>query len=64
MLAEILEILREQIDGGIGSDDLKVVPNRRMLNLYAVRLGNGNDYLVHTGARAVEKVCFDQWPPQ
>lgn len=59
----ILELLHEKVDREIESDDVDIVPDRQIQDLYAVRTGEGRDYLVNTTAKAVEKVQFDRWPP-
>ena len=64
MSDQILELLHEKVDRRIGPDDFEVVPDRQIQSLFAVRTGDGKDYLVNMSARVVEKVQFDQWPPR
>jgi hypothetical protein len=64
MYEEILELLQTKVDRTLDIDDFEVVPDRQITRLYAVRTGEGKDYLVNMTAKAVQKVSFDQWPPQ
>lgn len=64
MFDRVLRILREEVDGEIGSEDVEIVPDRQIPNLFAVRIGEQADYLVNEGTASVEKVRFDEWPPR
>lgn len=61
---KIVELLQQKVDKRIGQQDIEVVPDGQILSLFAVRTGEGKDYLVNTLAGAVEKVRFDEWPPR
>jgi hypothetical protein len=63
MLDKVIEILRDRIDRRLVGDDIEIVPDRQMPNIFAVRVSRDADYIVNEQTRTVESVRFDQWPP-
>jgi hypothetical protein len=64
MVDEVLELLQKKIDRQIDESKIEIVPDEQIINVFAVRTGDGNDYLVNTLLGAVEHVRFPQWPPR
>jgi len=63
MLDDVLELLQKKVHRQIDGADIEVVPDAQIVDVFAVRVGNGKQYLVNTMLGAVEQVRFPQWPP-
>lgn len=59
----IIEILCAHCGREVAVDEVEIVPDGLIFDLYAARVGGEVDYLVHLSAGYVEEVVFDDWPP-
>lgn len=65
----IVGILRSHRDTELSAEDVEVVADLQIIDLYAARVRTDategtHDYLVHPAAGRVESVSFDEWPPR
>lgn len=66
----VVEILREHRGRELNVEDIDVVADTQVRDLYAVRIPGEHagqreaHYLVHPEAHSVEEVAFEQWPPR
>ena len=63
-VGRILEVLVDYTHRPVAPDEVDVVPDLQVIDLYAVRVAGGSDYIVHAGSGKVEEVSFTFWPPQ
>jgi hypothetical protein len=63
-VGRIIEILCEYRHQQLSADDVEVVPDLQIIDLYAARVGGESQYLVHAGHGTVEEVYFERWPPE
>ena len=60
----VIEILCAYRGQNLPPEEIEVVPDLRILDLYAARVAGHADYLVHADSGSVEEVDFDGWPPR
>jgi CBS domain-containing protein len=63
-VGRIIEILCEYRHQELSADDVEVVPDLQIIDLYAARVAGDSEYLVHAGHGKVEEVYFEHWPPE
>lgn len=62
-VGRIIEVLVDYTHRPVVPDEIDVVPDLQVIDLYAVRVAGDSDYIVHAGNGRVEKVSFTCWPP-
>jgi hypothetical protein len=63
-VGRIIEVLVDYTHHPLEPDQVDVVPDLQIIDLYAVRVAGVTDYIVHVGSGKVEEVSFTLWPPQ
>jgi hypothetical protein len=63
-VGRILEVLVDYTHRPIEPDEVDVVADLQVIDLYAVRVAGESDYIVHAGSGRVEEVSFTLWPPR
>lgn len=64
MFERVMKILQEKIDPQLDTENVEIVPDRHISQLFAVRTAKGTDYVVNEATGSVERVSFDEWPPR
>jgi CBS domain-containing protein len=59
-VVEILCRYRHQV---LGEDEIEIIPDLQLVNVFAARVQGRIEYLVRTDEGRVEEVDFDGWPP-
>jgi CBS domain-containing protein len=62
-VGRIIEILASHMQHRPAADRVDVVPDLQIVDIYAVRVDGGTDYIVHAGNGTIEEVSFVLWPP-
>jgi CBS domain-containing protein len=63
-IARIVEIISAFRRESLAAEVVDVVPDLEIVGLYAARVFDGADYVVHADRGRVEAVAFERWPPQ
>ena len=63
-VSRVIEILCAYRGQELAADEIEVVPDLEIIDLYAARVAGQADYLVHAESGSVEEVDFDGWPPR
>jgi CBS domain-containing protein len=62
-LGRIVQILCDYRRQQLIPEQIEVVPDLQIIDLYAARVAGESEYLVHVAAGTVEEVNFAEWPP-
>src|SRR5690606_14453266 len=63
-VTRIIEILSAYRGQELPADEVEVVPDLQILDLYAARVPGQGDFLVHADSGSVEEVDVEGWPPR
>jgi CBS domain-containing protein len=63
-IGRVIEVLVDFTHQPLDPEQVDVVPDLQVIDLYAVRVAGETDYIVHAGNGTVEEVSFAVWPPR
>jgi hypothetical protein len=62
-VGRIVEILCDYRRQQLVPEQIEIVPDLQIIDLYAARVAGEFEYLVHAEAGTVEEASFAEWPP-